>query len=86
MISLATLLTTILSISLLLFLITSVHSQKVSKRHTLATTLEAQGCSNALVQHYIIDAARRSVSTKYLAIRLNGVSGYSFTDAQIAKW
>lgn len=63
-----------------------VSSQSVSPRLALSAALYNAGCTNMLIQHYIINASRSGISSAVLASRLNGVSGYAVKDADVVKW
>ncbi len=53
-------------------------------RWQLVKLLAANGCSNKLVAHYVIDAYYSNLPTSILMARLNGVTTYQTN--LISKW
>jgi len=63
-----------------------VVAQMKSPRLGLVAALDSAGCTNLLIQHYIINASRSGLASTVLAARLSGVSGYNVKDADVVKW
>ena len=55
-----------------------------SPRKQLAAILKANGCTNRVVQHYVIDAYTSGISAPVLINRLQGVTTYPTN--LITKW
>jgi len=63
-----------------------VDAQAVSPRLALSNALFNAGCTNALIQHYIINASRQGVASSVVLGRLRDVSGYTLVSSDVQKW